>query len=46
MKRKKFSDYLIKNKILTPEELEKVLTVHKKRGGSLVELLVKLGYKK
>ena len=44
MKREKFTDYLLKEKALTPEDLDKVLSLHKKKSGSLVELLVKLGY--
>lgn len=44
MKKKKFTDYLIEQKALNQEDLDKVLEVHKKRGGSLVELLIKLGY--
>ncbi len=44
MKRKKFTDYLLEEKALAPKELDKVLTVYKKKGGSLAELLIKLGY--
>ena len=44
MKRKKFTDYLIEQKALSQEDLDKVLEVHRKRSGSLVELLIKLGY--
>jgi len=46
MKRKKFTDYLIEQKALSQEDLDKVLEVHKKKSGSLVELLIKLGYLK
>ena len=46
MKRKKFTDYLIEQKALSQEDLDKVLEVHKKRVGSLVELFIKLGYLK
>ncbi len=44
MKRKPFSDYLIERGLLTQADLDKALTTHKKRGGSLVETLIKLGY--
>jgi len=44
MKRKKFTDYLLEKKALTPEDLDKVLSIHKKKSGSLAELLVRLGY--
>jgi len=37
---------LIERKALSREELDKVLEVHRKKGGSLVELLIKLGYLK
>lgn len=46
MRKKKFTDYLIEQKALSQEELDKVLDVHKKRDGLLVELLIKLGYLK
>jgi len=46
MRRKKFTDYLIEQKALSREELGKILDVHKKRDGSLVELFIKLGYLK
>ena len=46
MKRKKFTDYLIDQKALSQEDLDKVLEVHKKGESSLVELLIKLGYLK
>jgi len=46
MKRKKFSEYLIDKGLLSPADLDKVLTAHKKRGGSLIETLLKLGYLK
>jgi len=46
MKRKKFTDYLIEKKAISQKELDKVFEVHKKREGSLVELLIKLGYLK
>ncbi len=39
-----FTGYLVKNKILSQQDLDKVLTAQKKRRGSLAELLVKLGY--
>jgi type IV pilus assembly protein PilB len=44
MKRKKFTEYLVEKEYLSREDLDKVLTAHKKRGGSLVETLLKLGY--
>ena len=44
MKRKKFTDYLLEEKFLTQKDLDKVVTVYKKKDGSLVELLIKLGY--
>ena len=44
MKRRKFTDYLLEKKALTPEDLNKALSVHKKKSGSLIELLVRLGY--
>ncbi|MBN3040669.1 MAG: type II/IV secretion system protein [Candidatus Omnitrophica bacterium] len=43
-KRAKFTDYLIEKKLLGKEDLDKALTTHQKRGGSLVETLLKLGY--
>jgi len=46
MKRKKFTDYLIEQKAISHEDLNKVLEVHKKMSGSLVELLIKLGHLK
>ena len=46
MRRKKFTDYLIEQKALSREELDKVSEAHRKKGGSLVELLIKLGYLK
>jgi len=46
MKRKKFTDYLIEQKAISQEDLNKVLEVHKKMSGSLVELLIKLGHLK
>jgi type IV pilus assembly protein PilB len=46
MARKKFTDYLIDKKLISKEDLDKVLTTHKRRGGSLCDLLVKLGYLK
>ena len=44
MKRRKFTEYLIDKKYISREDLDKALTAHKKRGGSLVETLLKLGY--
>jgi type IV pilus assembly protein PilB len=44
MKRKKFTEYLIDKRYLSEADLGKALTAHKKRGGSLVETLLKLGY--
>ncbi len=46
MARTKFTDYLIDKKLLSKDDLDKVLTTHRKRGGSLCDLLVKLGYLK
>jgi len=46
MGRKKFTDYLVEQKALSQGDLDKVLEIHKKKDGSLVELLVKLGYLK
>ncbi|MDD5194624.1 MAG: ATPase, T2SS/T4P/T4SS family [Candidatus Omnitrophica bacterium] len=42
--RKKFTDYLLENNILSRENLEKSLSVQKEKGGSLIEVLIKLGY--
>jgi len=44
MKRKKFTDYILKEGLLSKEDLDKVLTNHKKKGGSLIEQLLQLGY--
>lgn len=44
MNRKKFTDYLLEEKVLTSEELGKALDIYKKKDGSLVELLIKTGY--
>ncbi|MBU1112313.1 MAG: Flp pilus assembly complex ATPase component TadA [Candidatus Omnitrophica bacterium] len=46
MKRKKFTDYIVEKGLLNQEDLDKALAAHKKKGGSLVELLVQLGYLK
>lgn len=46
MKRKKFTDYLLEKGLLSKRDLDKALTDHKKKGGSLVEQLVQLGYVK
>lgn len=43
MAKEKFTDYLIHNKLISKEDLEKVLSAQKEKGGSLVELFVKLG---
>jgi len=44
MKKKKFTDYLVDKGLLSEKDLNQVLAIRKKRGGSLVELIVKLGY--
>ncbi|MFA7676785.1 MAG: GspE/PulE family protein [Candidatus Omnitrophota bacterium] len=44
MSKKKFTEYLLDEGLLDKNGLQKVLDVHKKNKGSLVELLVKLGY--
>ena len=46
MARKKFADYLIEKEFISRQDLDKVLITHKKRGGSLCDTLVKLGYLK
>ena len=46
MKRGRFTDYLLEKKLLSKEDLEKVLDFYKKKGGPLTELIVKLGYLK
>jgi len=43
MTKEKFTDYLIDNKLISKEDLEKALSMQKEKGGSLVELFVKLG---
>ncbi|MDD4954460.1 MAG: ATPase, T2SS/T4P/T4SS family [Candidatus Omnitrophica bacterium] len=43
MTKEKFTDYLIDNKLVSKEDLEKALSMQKEKGGSLVELFVKLG---
>jgi len=43
MSKEKFTDYLIHNKLISEEDLEKALSAQKEKGGSLVELFVKLG---
>lgn len=44
MEKKKFTDYLLEKQVINRQDLDKVLAEQKKRGGSLVELLIKLGY--
>jgi type IV pilus assembly protein PilB len=44
MRKEKFIDYLLEKKVLSKEDLDKVLTAQKEKGLSLVELLIKLGY--
>ncbi|MCF7908118.1 MAG: GspE/PulE family protein [Candidatus Omnitrophica bacterium] len=44
MKSKKFTDYILEKGLLTKQDLDKVLVVHKEKGGSLVEQLMQLGY--
>jgi len=46
MKRKKFTDYILEKGLLSKKDLDKVLTSHKTKGGSFVELLLQLGYVK
>jgi len=46
MARDSFTDYLIEKKLVSKQDLEKGLDIYKKKGGSLVELIVKLGYLK
>jgi len=43
MAKEKFIEYLKTKGIIGAQELDAVLSTHKKKGGSLVELLVKLG---
>jgi type IV pilus assembly protein PilB len=42
MTKEKFTDYLIDNKLISKEDLSKALSLQKEKGGSLVELFVKL----
>jgi len=43
MKEKKFTDYLVEKGLIAEDELNRILEVRKEKGGSLVELLVKMG---
>ncbi len=43
MGKEKFTDYLQSKGLLTEKELKSVLTAYKKKGGSLVEALLKIG---
>jgi len=42
MVKEKFTDYLLDKKLISKEDLEKALSTQKEKGGSLVELFVKL----
>lgn len=44
MSKEKFTDYLLGKNLISKEDLEKTLTIQKEKGGSLVELFVKLGF--
>jgi len=44
MERGKFTGYLLERKLISKEDLEKVLNIQRERGDSLVELLIQLGY--
>lgn len=44
MPKEKFTDYLVEKNLISKEDLEKVISIQKNKGGSLVELFVKLGY--
>ncbi len=44
MSKEKFTDYLLSKNLISKEDLEKALTIQKEKGGSLVELFVKLGF--
>ena len=46
MGKEKFTDYLKNQGLISEKDLKSVLATHKKRGGSLVELLIKLGHVK
>jgi len=46
MSKKKFTDYLIEQKLISEKDLDKVLTTHQRTKTPLAELLVKLGYLK
>ncbi|MFA6280991.1 MAG: GspE/PulE family protein [Candidatus Omnitrophota bacterium] len=43
MSKEKFTDYLLNKNLISKEDLDKVLLIQKEKGGSLVELFVKLG---
>lgn len=42
--KKKFTDYLLDEKIITPEELDRALKIQKENQRSLIEILGQLGY--
>jgi len=44
MKKRQFSDYIVEKGLISKEDLEKALLIHRERGEPLVELLAKLGY--
>jgi type IV pilus assembly protein PilB len=43
MPKEKFTNYLLNKNLISNEDLDKALLIQKEKGGSLVELLVKLG---
>ena len=43
MSKENFTDYLLNKNLISKEDLDKVLLIQKEKGGSLVELFVKLG---
>jgi len=44
MPKEKFTEYLLEKNLISKEDLEKVLSTQQEKGGSLVELFIKLGY--
>ncbi|MFA5270998.1 MAG: ATPase, T2SS/T4P/T4SS family [Candidatus Omnitrophota bacterium] len=44
MSKEKFTDYLLSKNLISKEDLDKALLMQKEKGGSLVELFVKLGF--
>ena len=46
MKKKQFTECLIDKGLISRRDLDKALTEHRQKGGSLIELLINLGYVK